>query len=117
MADLTKELKVETMSKESWEADKAARASRVANRQPSNNPEKSLFRQMSWCNSYKDHLGNILRMVHELQVSDTPDTAENKHFNAANKDDLIQKLRAATIFSKCNTAYMRELIHFNILLY
>ena len=109
MPDLTKELKVEKLSHESWEAEKQFRLNRVANRRPANNPEKSLFRQMSWCNANTDHLGNILRMVRDLKVTETPDTPEGKFFNAANKDDLIQKIRAAWISNENNTAYLREL--------
>ena len=73
MPDLTKELKVEKLTHESWEAEKQFRLNRVANRRPANNPEKSLFFQMSWCNTNTDHLGNILRMVRDLKVTETPD--------------------------------------------
>ena len=110
MADLTKSLKVEEMSRETWEADKSARQCRVASRRPSNNPEKSLFRQMAWANRHTDTLGDLIRMVNELNVTDTPDVQGGaKYFNAANKDSLIQKLRAATITNDNNVAYLREI--------
>ena len=105
MADLTKSLKVEEMSRETWEADKSARQYRVASRRPANNPEKSLFRQMTWANRHTDTL-----VVNELTVIDTPDVQGGaKFFNTSNKDSLIQKLRAATIINGNNVAYLRDI--------
>ena len=110
MADLTKSLKVEEMSRETWEADKSARQYRVASRRPANNPEKSLFRQMTWANRHTDTLGDLIRMVNELPVTDTPDVQGGaKFFNTANKDSLIQKLKAATIINGNNVAYLRDI--------
>ena len=61
MADLTQELAVEKLNDESWTADKITRKARIASRNPVNNTQKSLFRQMAWCNDNKDSLGDLLR--------------------------------------------------------
>ena len=106
MSDLTKELPVEIFSNESWVADRAARQARVASRVATNNQQKGLYRQMSWCNANNDNLGNLLRFVKEIEVVATAE-ANKTHFNAATKKSLIEKLRAATISNNNNTAYLR----------
>jgi len=113
MADLSQELPIEKLTGESWAADKAARKARVASRNPANNSEKALFRQMSWCNTNTDHLGDVIREFKKLEVVATPDTNQVKHFNAANKDTILQKLRAAAVSNNNNTAYLRLAKDFN----
>ena len=106
MSDLTKELPVEKLSNESWVADRAARQARVASRVANTNQQKSLFCQMSWCNTNTDNLGNLLRFVKNIEVVATAE-ANKTHFNAATKKSLIEKLRAASISNNNNTAYLR----------
>jgi len=113
MADLSQELPFEKLTGESWAADKAARGARVASRNPQNNSEKALFRQMGWCNTNMDHLGDIIREFKKIEVVATPDTAQVKHFNAGNKDAILQKLRAAAVSNNNNTAYLRLAKDFN----
>ena len=113
MADLTKELPIEKLTGESWAADKAARGARVASRNPANNSEKALFRQMGWCNTNTDNLGDIIREFKKMEVVATPDTNQLKHFNAANKDTILQKLRAAAVSNNSNSAYLRLAKDFN----
>ena len=49
-------------------------------------------------------------MVNELTVTDTPDVQWGAKFsNTADKDSLIQKLRAATIINDNNVAYLRDI--------
>jgi len=107
MADLSKELPLESLSDESWFADKNARKAKVVSRAPSNNAEKSLYRQMAWVNNNTDHLGDILRFLNKFEVVATPDTAEKQHFNAGNKTNLMQKLRAVSVSNNNNAAYLR----------
>ena len=106
MADLTKELSVEKLNDESWTADKIERKARVASRYPTNNNQKSLFRQMAWCNDNKDSLGDLLRYIIDLEVDTNADTEEAKFFNAANKNTAVQKLRSAMITNNNNSAYL-----------
>ena len=107
MADLNKEMPLENLSDESWSADKNARNAKIVARAPSNNAEKSLFRQMSWVNTNTDHLGDILRFIKKYEVVATPDAADKQYFNAANKSILMQKLRAVSVSNNNNAAYLR----------
>ena len=107
MADLSKPLPLEKLNDVSWNADKSSRQAKVASRNPSNNAEKSLFRQMSWCNSNTDHLGDLIRSINGLEIVATPDTDQKKHFNQGAKDNIIQKLRAAAVANNNNAAYLR----------
>ena len=107
MADLTKELAVEKLNNESWTADKIARKARVASRNPTSNAQKSLFRQMAWCNDNKDLLGDLLRYTKDLDVDANIDTAQAKFYNDANKNIVVQKLRSAMIVNNNNSAYLR----------
>ena len=107
MADLTQELAVEKLNDESWTADKIARKARIASRNPVNNTQKSLFRQMAWVNDNKDSLGDLLRYMKDVEVDTNADTADSKFFNAANKNIAVQKLRSAMIANNNNSAYLR----------
>jgi len=107
MTYLTAELPLEKLDDESWAADKAARRARVASRNPSSNGEKSLYRQMAWCNTTTDNLGDLIRDVRKLAVDDTVDANHLKYFNADNKQVIMEKLRAAALFNNLNTAYLR----------
>ena len=113
MADLTQELPFEKLTGESWAADKAARGARVASRNPQHNSEKALFRQMGWCNTNTDNLGDVIREFKKMEVVATPDTNQVKHFNAANKNTILQKLRAAAVSNNNNLAYLRLAKDFN----
>jgi hypothetical protein len=113
MADLTQELPFEKLTGESWAADKAARGARVASRNPQNNSDKSLFRQMGWCNNNTDNLGDVIREFKKMEVVATADTNQLQHFNAANKNIILQKLRAAAVSNNNNSAYLRLAKDFN----
>ena len=107
MADLTAELPIEKLSEESWVADKAARKARMASRNPANNSEKSLFRQMAWCNTNIDHMGDLIRDLKNMAADATPDANNLKYFNENNKRSIVEKLRAAAISNNNNSAYLR----------
>ena len=113
MADLTQELPFEKLTGESWAADKAARGARVASRNPQNNSEKALFRQMGWCNTNTDNFGDVICEFKKMEVVATPDTAQVKHFNAASKNTILQKLRGAAVANNNNSAYLRLAKDFN----
>ena len=107
MADLNKKLPLESLSDESWFADKNARNAKVVARTPSNNAEKSLFRQMAWVNNNTDLLGDILRFITKFEVDANVDTAEKQYFSATNKNILMQKIRGISVSNNNNAAYLR----------
>ena len=81
MADLSAELPLERLNDKSWAADKAARKARIASRNPVNNSEKSLFRQMAWCNTNTYHIGDLSRDIKKITVDATADANQLQHFN------------------------------------
>ena len=68
---------------------------------------------MGWCNTYTDNLGDVIREFKKMEVVATPDTNQVKHFNAANKNTILQKLRAAAVTNNNNLAYLRLAKDFN----
>ena len=106
MSDLTKELPVEKLTEESWTADKNERRVKIASRNAVNMNEKSIFRQMGWCNTFTDQLGDIIRHVKALSLDDKPDTAEEKFFNASQKQAILEKLRATVLANNRNSGYL-----------
>ena len=91
--DLTVPLKCEELDQASWNADKARRAGEVAGRQPKDYKEKNLFRQFSGNNKARDVLEEVIREINKIVVVATADANGVLNFNAANKTEIVKKLR------------------------
>ena len=59
---------------------------------------------MGWCNTNTNNLGNVIREFKKMEVVATPDTNQVKHFNAAIKNTILQKLRAAAVSNNNSSA-------------